>query len=414
MAALLAWPVRSFFLRGQTDFVQLYTGAKLAGTGKLYDAEANYEWHQRLFGARFPAVLHSRPAFYAFLLQPLGWMPYRTAFWLFVSLNVAAAAWVFRRILGPSPPAASWGAVYPATYLAILWGQDIWLAVALFGASVLMLKRGRDAEAGLVMSLCSIKAHLFLLVPLVLLAHRRWRVLAGGAAGCAGLFLLGFAGDGPGWLMSYWKLLTGSAIHRDMGGMPNLQGVSVQLGSPAWFLPAAMLAAAAAVVWISARSRGMDTAVAAALAGSYLLSYHAYPQDALTLLVAFALLPREGLQGWRRAAWHLLASPVPLLCALSGAPWQLVLPATAAAALAALIGARPMLPAGLWLRRRGRPADPVAAADQLMCPPSVKSPIAGLLCETTAFCAPIPGAATARFPFPKPARPFLAARQGET
>jgi len=72
VAAVLAWPVREFLLRGQTDFVQLYTGAKLAGTGKLYDAEANYEWHQRLFGVRFPAVLHSRPAFYAFLLQPLG------------------------------------------------------------------------------------------------------------------------------------------------------------------------------------------------------------------------------------------------------------------------------------------------------------------------------------------------------
>ena len=197
MAALLAWPVHPLFLRGQTDFVQLYTGAKLAGTGKLYDAEANYEWHQRLFGTRFPAVLHSRPAFYAVLLQPLGWMPYRAAFWLFVSLNVAAAAWVFRRILGRSPPSAIFCAVYPATYLAILWGQDVWLAVALFGASVMMLKRGHEAGAGLAMSLCSIKAHLFLLVPLVLLAHRRWRILAGGAAGAAGLFLIGFVEDGP-------------------------------------------------------------------------------------------------------------------------------------------------------------------------------------------------------------------------
>ncbi len=338
MAALLAWPVRTFFLRGQTDFVQLYTGAQLAGTGRLYDAEANYEWHRRLFGVHFPAVLHSRPAFYAFLLQPLGRLPYRAAFWLFVALNVAAAAWVFRCILRPSPPSAAFGAVFPATYLAVLWGQDVWLAVALFGASFLLLKRGRDAEAGLVMSLCSIKAHLFALVPLALLAQRRWRVLAGGAAGGAGLFLLGFAGDGPGWPGSYWALLSGSSIHRDMGGMPNLQGVSVQLGNPAWFLPASMLAVAAAVVWISIRSRGIGAPVAAALAASYLCSFHAYPHDALTLLLAFALLPREALRGWRRAAWILLASPVPMLFALLGTPWQLAVPAAAAAALGALVG----------------------------------------------------------------------------
>ena len=399
VAAVLAWPVREFLLRGQTDFVQLYTGAKLAGTGKLYDAEANYEWHQRLFGVRFPAVLHSRPAFYAVLLQPLGWLPYRTAFWLFVLLNVAAAAWVFRRILGPSPPAASFGAVYPATYLAILWGQDVWLAVALFCASVLLLRRGREAGAGLVMSLCSIKAHLFLLVPLVLLAHRRWRVLAGGAAGSAGLFLLCIAGDGPGWLTCYWKLLTGSAIHRDMGGMPNLQGVSVQLGSPAWFLPVAMLAVAAAVVWISARSRNIDAALAAALAGGYLLSYHAYPQDALTLLVAFALLPAAALRGLPAAAWWFLASPLPLGFALLGPPFHVVLPCAAAWALAVLA----------FSRRR-----PAPAADRPLCLSPGRPRPAGLLCETISSAAPVPAASAARFPSPVPALPFVAASPGET
>ena len=157
--------------------------------------------------------------------------------------------------------------------------------------------------------------------------------------------------------MSYWKLLSGSAIHRDMGGMPNLQGVSIQLGRPAWFLPVAALAVAAAVVWISARSRNTDAALAAGLAGSYLLSYHAYPQDALTLLMAFALLPREGLRGWRRAAWHLLASPVPLACALLGAPWHMVLPVTATVALAGLVGAQSML-RGAARERGGMPNRP--------------------------------------------------------
>lgn len=167
--------------------------------------------------------------------------------------------------------------------------------------------------------------------------------------------------------MSYWKLLSGSAIHRDMGGMPNLQGVSIQLGRPAWFLPVAALAVAAAVVWISARSRNTDAALAAGLAGSYLLSYHAYPQDALTLLMAFALLPREGLRGWRRAAWHLLASPVPLACALLGAPWHMVLPVTATVALAGLVGAQSMLRGAA--RERGGMPNRQEVCQPAPCPP---------------------------------------------
>jgi hypothetical protein len=122
MALAIGWPVRRFFLTGQTDFVQLYTGAQLSGTGKLYDPEANYGWHQRLFGKRFPAVLHSRPPFYSFLLRPLGRLPYLAAFFLFVALNLLAAVWVFLRVLGPNRPAAWMALLNPAAYLALLWG----------------------------------------------------------------------------------------------------------------------------------------------------------------------------------------------------------------------------------------------------------------------------------------------------
>jgi hypothetical protein len=340
MALLLAWPVRSFFLRGQTDFVHLYTAAHLAGTGKLYDASANYEWHERLFGVRFPAVLHSRPPFYAFLLQPLAWLPYRAAFWLFVSLNALAAAWVFRRLLWPSRPAAVFGLLYPATYLAILWGQDVWLAAALFGASVLLLRRKQDFAAGLVLPLCAIKAHLFLLVPVAVIAQRRWRVLAGGAA-CGGLLLLaGFAAAGPGWLPALLEVLSNPVIHRGMASMPNLQGLAAQLGGPPWFLPLCALAVGAAFLWICLRAGNLDAALAAALTGSFLLSYHAYPHDAVMLLLAFALLKPAELPRWPKAAWYVLASPVPLLCALAGAPFHVVLPVLASVALAALALAR--------------------------------------------------------------------------
>jgi hypothetical protein len=327
VAALLGWPVREFFLRGQTDFVQLYVGAHLAGSGRLYDAEANYEWHRRLFGVRLPAVLHSRPPFYALLLKPLSWLPYGAAWRLFVALNAAAAIWVFCNTPGPGPPAGELGLLYPATYLALLWGQDVWLAAALCAAALLLMNRGRDFSAGLVFSLCAIKAHLFVLVPLALLLHRKWRVLGGGAASGAVLAALGFLRAGTGWLPAYLKVLSNPTIHRDTAGMPNLNGLCTLIGSSAWVLPALSAAVVALTAWVCLRSRSVMSAIAAVLAGSFLVSYHAYPHDAVTLLLSFALLEPRTLSLPARTVWYLTASPLPLFFVLLGPPFHALLPA---------------------------------------------------------------------------------------
>jgi len=337
VAALLAWPVRSFFLRGQTDFVQLYAGAQLSGSGRLYDPAANYEWHRRLFGVSLPAVLHTRPPFYSVLLRPLAWLPYRIAWWLFVALNVTAAVWVFLRVFRPRSPTAAMGLLHPAVWLAILWGQDVWIAVALCAAAVLLIEQGHDFEAGAVLSLCAIKAHLFLLVPLALLMQKKWRVLAGGAAGGAALIVLSFIGGGWRWPAEYLRVLSSPVIHRDKGGMPNLEGVAVYFGCAEWAVAVSAAVVVLAVAWISRRRGSVSASLAAALVGSFLTSYHAYPHDAVTLLLGFALIRPDSLRGAQAAAWYLLASPLPLLLVLLGPPFHVALPLAAMLALAAMV-----------------------------------------------------------------------------
>lgn len=336
VAVLLGWPVKDFFFRGQTDFVQLYVGAQQAGSARLYDAEANYEWHRRLFGVRLPAVLHSRPPFYSLLLRPLAWLPYGAAWWLFVALNAAAAVWVFRSVLGPASPAGALGLLYPPTYLALLWGQDVWLAAALCAAAVLLMERGRSFAAGLLFSLCAIKAHLFVLVPLALLAHRKWRVLGGGAAGGAVLVALSLLGAGAGWLPAYLKVLSNPVIHRDTAGMPNLNGLCALLGGPVWVLPALSAVAVTLTGLVCLRSPRLPSALAAALAGSLLVSYHAYLHDAVMLLLALALLQPGHLPRPARAAWYLAASPLPAFLVLLGPPFHAALPAVLMLALFAM------------------------------------------------------------------------------
>ena len=67
--------------------------------------------------------------------------------------------------------------------VAILGGNDLGLVLALLGASILQLEKGRDTAAGLLLSLCAVKFHLFLLLPALFWILGRRRVLWGGAAG---------------------------------------------------------------------------------------------------------------------------------------------------------------------------------------------------------------------------------------
>ena len=87
--ALLMWTQRERILTGRNDFSQLYVGAKLSGSGQLYDRSANIEQFKQTIGVTMEGVLYSRLPFYAFLLRPLAALPYMVAFALFAALNLA-------------------------------------------------------------------------------------------------------------------------------------------------------------------------------------------------------------------------------------------------------------------------------------------------------------------------------------
>jgi hypothetical protein len=105
---------RDCFLPGQNDFLQL------------------------------EGVYYSRPPFYAGLLRPLGWLSYRAAYWTFEGIT--------SRRSGLS-----------GSVCAAVQRVDPIFEPLLAAGCILALRKDRDFAAGLLLSLCAIKGHLFVL-----------------------------------------------------------------------------------------------------------------------------------------------------------------------------------------------------------------------------------------------------------
>jgi Glycosyltransferase family 87 len=252
-------------------------------------------------------------------MAPLARLPYHRAFWFWVGLKLAGFAalvlvWLLPRGL------VLWGATFFPVAASIIQGQDgILLALALAGVLRLAAIR-RDTAAGLLLALCTAKPHLFLLVPLALIAHRRWRIVSSAALGTGGLLILGTAAAGRDWPVRLWSVIKAmnGATRVYVMPPPNLFQFGV---NPVTIACAAALAAAFGImVW---RIRSLEVGVAAAVVASFLIAPHTAIYDLPLLLVALPVLPLTSLATWIRYA---LLTPLPYWAALAGMPWSFVLP----------------------------------------------------------------------------------------
>jgi len=75
--------------KGHNDFLGFYAGARLVGSGKLYDRNAVREVHLQAVG-QSGEIEYGRLPCYAWFLKPLGSLPYQTAYVLWAALLAAA------------------------------------------------------------------------------------------------------------------------------------------------------------------------------------------------------------------------------------------------------------------------------------------------------------------------------------
>lgn len=194
----------------------------------------------------------------------------------------------------------------PAALYTAMAGQNAFLSVGLFYGGMRLLDRS-PAGAGILLGLLSYKPQLFVLIPVALLAARRWRALwwtIGTAAAMALASLLVF---GPAFWIQFLEMAQESSappftekMYRYVAVfMTTIRAAGHILGIPPGIATVAHLAgafAALVVVWQTFRHRSLGDettailAVATLLVSPYLINY-----DLLLMMPAALMI------FWRRA-----------------------------------------------------------------------------------------------------------------
>jgi hypothetical protein len=250
----------------------------------------------------------------------LGWLPYGTAYLLWEILS--AAGLVAAVVLWPGPsPATKWliACWTLPVFAALFNGQDDTLVLFWIALAAWLLHRRWPLAAGIALALAASKYHLIALVPMVILAQKRWRVMAGAIGGGCVLLALSFVGTGWDWPRRYLRMLQEPGLAPDVSHAPSFYAnfQAVRFGTVVEI--AAVILLAAVVFRVGRIDSSFERPVALALGASILVSLHSWMADC-TLLLPALMLASEAAAPYIRFSGLVLATPMPWLMLQLPAP----------------------------------------------------------------------------------------------
>ena len=286
-----------------TDFVSFWTASELALAGQpadAYDVAAHWGAQKALFGPDIAYSAFFYPPPYLLICLPLAAFPYLWSLGLWLAATGYAYWRVVRAYAGPGLEAVAILA-FPAFLLNAGHGQNGFLSAALIGAGALWLDR-RPILAGLCFGALIYKPHLAPMIPLALIAARRWTTLVATAASAVGLAALSWAWFGETTWRGFLAAtpLARAALERNLVGDEKMQSVfsAVRLLHGGLWLAYGLqgIAAIGAAIVLVALNRRRGEAegpamIAAALIASPFLLYY----DFTLLAIPLAWLAREGV-----------------------------------------------------------------------------------------------------------------------
>jgi Glycosyltransferase family 87 len=304
------------------DFSNLWFGSRLVLDGQaasLFDPDLYRSALRHTFFQSMANQEWSYPPSMVLIGAPLALMPIGLAYGLW-TLGTIALLWAALRTLAIPNGGRLAILISPAVFINAALGQNGALTAALFLAGLTLLEK-RPLLSGVLIGLLTIKPHLGILLPVILLASRHYRAFASATVTALALVLLTALLWGQGIWVGFWEKT-----------MPLMSSI-MQAPFPQPYHSKAL------TIFVMARSWGLSLT-------------SAYALQALSLLAAIVVTWRV----WRPAAnadGHIRVAMTALLLLLS-TPYGYIydsIPVTVAAML--LINKRGLLPtwlfALLWL-----------------------------------------------------------------
>jgi alpha-1,2-mannosyltransferase len=194
---------------------------------------------------------------------------------------------------------------FPAVFWTIGLGQNALLSAALFGAATLLIDR-RPVVAGLLFGALCYKPHFGVLIPVALIAGRRWRALTAAAVAVLALCGVSAAIFGVDTWQAYLDVASGSVGTYEFGridfaGMISVFGAIRLAGGGLWFAYAVQIAvglvATAVMTWIWWREADLEARSASIIAATLLTVPVILLYDLTLAGIAMAWLIHANRQG---------------------------------------------------------------------------------------------------------------------
>jgi Glycosyltransferase family 87/Glycosyl transferase family 2 len=208
------------------DFVSFYSAARLyvlKGGSAVYDLAFQKQFELQIIPQspdRFIVLPYFHPPYYTLLLAPLAALSYREAYYAMTAFNVLLAVALIIVLARNSLSIHGRAAIVAAALIAgffplfvtVLQGQSDLVVLLPLAAAYTAWARGRHGWAGIFSALALAKPQLLLLIPVLFVARRAWRALAGFAGVVAALGLVSVIGFGVSAVFSYLGLVGAWAI----------------------------------------------------------------------------------------------------------------------------------------------------------------------------------------------------------
>jgi hypothetical protein len=290
-----------------TDFLNFYVGATIVREGQgrsLYQAETQQLVLKSILGHRVTEY-YLHPPFEALAFLPLSYLRIERAFVIWTLLNTALLGTLpllfaeYVSFISRKPYLGLLGFAFPPVIASLTLGQDSILVLFCISVAYLLGEKRRDFAAGLVLSLATVKFQIVLILALLLLFARKYRLVGGFVAGCAFLSLASVLVT-PG-MIEYFRFVRRFDLHNGYGNvnpasMMNWRGLMAGIG---WenhlrllsAIGSAMLIALGIICsgWIRV-TKNHDLGFSLYLAIALAASPYNYFQDAAILLLSIFLV----------------------------------------------------------------------------------------------------------------------------